>query len=370
MSSGVHAKHKLKPSGRPPRPLPPRLALGLGAAVTAVHLWLLGSAMPPLGVEAQPAPPAPLQFSTRRIDPAPPVAARPAAPPPRPALRPARPGAAVPAAAPTQQEGPASAPAPASVAVAEPQQAAAEAVPAEAAAEAAAEAPADTPAVPPPPVAQAAAPQLPQSVRLRYELSGQTRGLSYAAQGQLTWQHDGQRYEARMVVNGLLLLRPRTMTSTGELGPLGVVPRRFSDHARTEQATHFQPERGRIVFSSNAPEAPWQPGAQDRLSLFFQLAGLLAADPALHAKGTQIQVLTAGTREADTWTFTVTGTPMLALPAGEQATVALRREPRRDYDQTIELWFAPALGHLPVRIRITQGNGDVLDQRLAAVEPM
>ena len=27
-----------------------------------------------------------------------------------------------------------------------------------------------------------------------------------------------------------------------------------------------------------------------------------------------------------------------------------------------------ALGYLPVRIRITQPNGDVLDQRLAAVE--
>ena len=59
----------------------------------------------------------------------------------------------------------------------------------------------------------------------------------------------------------------------------------------------------------------------------------------------------------------------LALPLGEQATVALRREPRRRYDQAIELWFAPALGYLPVRIRITQPNGDVLDQRLAAVEP-
>jgi hypothetical protein len=79
-------------------------------------------------------------------------------------------------------------------------------------------------------------------------------------------------------------------------------------------------------------------------------------------------VPTVGTREVDTWTFTVTGTPTLSLPYGEQATVALRREPRRAYDQTIEIWFAPGLNFVPVRMRITQGNGDVLDQNLASVQ--
>ncbi len=173
-----------------------------------------------------------------------------------------------------------------------------------------------------------------------------------------------------MVISGLLLVRPRVMTSAGELGAEGVVPRRFSDKVRTEQATHFQPERGRIVFSSNAPEAPWQPGTQDRVSLFFQLAGLLAAEPARYTPGVQVQLPTAGSREVDTWTFTVTGTPTLELPAGPQPTIALRREPRREYDQSIEIWFAPALGYLPARIRIRQGNGDVIDQKLAAIEPL
>jgi len=210
--------------------------------------------------------------------------------------------------------------------------------------------------------------QLPGSVRLKYELSGQSRGLNYSANAQLSWHNESQRYEARLLISGLLILTPRLSVSVGELGPQGVEPRRFSDKARSEQATHFQPERGRIVFSNNAPEVPWQTGVQDRLSLFFQLAGMLAGDPERYVAGTQVRVPTAGSREVDTWTFTVTGTPTLVLPSGEQATVALRREARRAYDQTIEIWFAPNLGHLPVRMRITQGNGDVLDQKLASVQ--
>ena len=211
--------------------------------------------------------------------------------------------------------------------------------------------------------------QLPGSVRLQYELSGQSRGLNYSANALLTWHNEVTRYEARLLISGLLLLTPRLSISAGELGPQGVAPRRFSDKARSEQATHFQPERGRIVFSNNAPEAPWQPGVQDRLSLFFQLAGMLAGEPKRYGPGTQVRVPTTGTREVDTWTFTVTGTPTLTLPSGEQATVALRREPRRAYDQTIEIWLAPHLGFVPVRMRITQGNGDVLDQKLASLQP-
>lgn len=376
----MNANRKLKPSALPPRPLPLRVAAGLGLAVLLAHLWLLSGHLMPVAVQpARDAPP--LSFATRRIEaaPTPPAAAmtRPAArsqasfaSPPAPVSRPSAPNRVdrteTSAEAQAEQVAKATqeaAPTPAEAAT----QRTDAALPAE---------PADTsqattePAAPPPaePAQHAATPQVPGSARLRYELNGQSRGFRYSADGELTWQQDGQRYEARMLIQGLLLVRPRVMTSTGELGLEGVVPRRFSDKTRTEQATHFQPERGRILFSSNAPEAPWQPGAQDRVSLFFQLAGLLAAEPARYTAGTQIKLLTAGTREADTWTFTVMGTPTLALPIGEQATLALKREPRREYDQTIEIWFAPALGYLPARIRITQANGDVIDQRLAAIE--
>jgi hypothetical protein len=33
------------------------------------------------------------------------------------------------------------------------------------------------------------------------------------------------------------------------------------------------------------------------------------------------------------------------------------------------VWFAPALGYLPVRLRITNANGDTVDQLLRSVAP-
>ena len=40
------------------------------------------------------------------------------------------------------------------------------------------------------------------------------------------------------------------------------------------------------------------------------------------------------------------------------------RETREPRDTQVDIWLAPSLGHLPVRIRLTQDNGDVVDQQL------
>lgn len=377
MVTGMHASPKLKPLQPAPRPLPLGHALGLGSVVLLAHLWLLSAAPLPLAAADLPASAVTQIRLHLPAIPATGASAVPATPAAVPANRPPAPASRAGAdaggdpAASQAATGVEAVAAPAEPALQMPPQAGMqpELEPDMKWAQATGrptgrQAPAAEPAQ------AAAAPRVPGAVRLRYAISGQLRSLPYSADGELIWQHDGQRYEARMTLSGMLLARTRVMASVGELGPLGLAPRRFSDKSRSEQATHFQPERGRILFSSNAPEAPWQPGAQDRVSLFFQLAGLLAAEPGRYRPGAQLRLLVAGNREADTWTFTVTGTPNLELPAGPQATVALRREPRREHDQTIEIWLAPALGYLPARIRITQGNGDVVDQRLAALEPL
>ena len=45
------------------------------------------------------------------------------------------------------------------------------------------------------------------------------------------------------------------------------------------------------------------------------------------------------------------------------------RAPRRPFDTRLELWIAPSMNYLPVRIRVTQSNGDFVDQKLRASEP-
>lgn len=216
------------------------------------------------------------------------------------------------------------------------------------------------------PAAQVAL-SIPGSARLNYLLTGRARGFEYTANAQLDWQHDGQRYQTRVVISSFPL-PSRSQTSVGELGPQGLSPRRFSDRSRSEVAIHFQPDLGRIVFSNNSPQAVWQAGTQDRLSVFFQLSALIGGDPARFEPGATISVATAGLRHVEPWDFTVVRRENLSLPIGEHAALLLRREPRHLYDQTLELWFAPALGYLPVRIAVSQANGDRVDQRLASIE--
>jgi hypothetical protein len=210
---------------------------------------------------------------------------------------------------------------------------------------------------------------MPGSALLSYQVSGRARGFELSASAEIDWQQDGQRYQARMVISSFLL-PGRSQTSVGEIGPDGLAPRRFSERTRGEQAAHFQPEIGRIVFSANSPPAVWQPGAQDRLSLPFQLSAMIAAEPARFTPGAQVSILTAGARSAEPWAFAVMESQPLDLPIGTQNALRLRREPRHLYDQTVEIWFAPALGHLPVRIVLSQGNGDLLDQRLSGIKPV
>ena len=218
----------------------------------------------------------------------------------------------------------------------------------------------------PPPTTQTpvTAMALPASAELQYKMTGSAKGLTYHAQGELLWQHDSGSYNARMTVKALFI-GSRTMSSTGQVSAQGLAPSRFSDKSRTEVAAHFEPDKGRISFSANTPPVPWTQGAQDRVSVFLQLGGMMAGNPAGFAPGSTISTLTVGPRDADYWTFVVEKDELLDLPFGQTPTLKLSRQPRREFDQKVELWYAPALAYLPVRIRITQANGDFVDQQLS-----
>jgi len=235
--------------------------------------------------------------------------------------------------------------------------------PAEEAVEQVAQAPATaapTPARPEPP----APVQLPASARLQYVVAGKIKGFSYSATGTLDWELDGPRYKARMEMR-MPLLGSRVQTSTGSVGPEGLRPERFADKGRSERAAHFERDQQRIRFSANTPEARLLPGAQDRLSLFLQLAGLLQARPQAYGSGQVIDMQVAGTGDAEIWRFQVGEESTLTLPAGELRVRHLVRQPRKEFDSTVEMWLAPGMNHLPVRLKVTQANGDVADQQLA-----
>jgi hypothetical protein len=71
----------------------------------------------------------------------------------------------------------------------------------------------------------------------------------------------------------------------------------------------------------------------------------------------------AGTSDVEPWVFTVEGEEDLSLPAMKLKALKLQRLPRKDYDIKVELWLAPRLDYAPVRLRLTNPNGESADQR-------
>ena len=243
-------------------------------------------------------------------------------------------------------------------------------LPAAPASAAASSAPAAELPAPPPGLSQTLATtvKLPDSARLAYKVTGNAKGLPYHANAELNWRHALSHYDASMTVSALFI-GSRTMSSSGQIVGEGLAPTRFADKYKSEVAAHFEPDKGQVSFSANTPSVPWIKGMQDRVSVFFQLAGMLAATPEKFPVGSVISMVTVGPRDADGWSFLVESAEKINLPAGELDTLKLARQPRKEFDQKVEIWYAPSLGYLPVRSKITQANGDFVDQQLTSVNP-
>lgn len=232
--------------------------------------------------------------------------------------------------------------------------------------------PESSPVAKPPEVSPATAEQrtlsvkVPPPIRLSYAVKAEIKHLNYQANGEMSWTHDGSQYEAQASVK-MFLIGGRSQSSRGRITAAGLAPTRFGDKVRNEQAAHFDAEQGKVSFSANTPDAVLLPGMQDRLSVFMQLASLVAADPAQFGPGTRITVPTVGPRDAETWVFVVDGPEELALAQGPLPTLKITRAPRTEFDTRVELWLAPGIHYLPARIRITQSQGDFVDQQLTGV---
>ncbi|WP_353237272.1 DUF3108 domain-containing protein [Limnohabitans sp.] len=201
---------------------------------------------------------------------------------------------------------------------------------------------------------------LPTSALLNYRLSGQEKGIPYQATGELRWQRNAGAYAMGLSVRAFLL-GTRVWRSQGLITAQGLAPVRFSDSWRSERATHFDGEQNRIVFSSNAPSVPLQPGAQDQISLYPQMAALMAQEGGRLQPGARLQVQTATVRDALPWLLTLEQEETLQVDGQNLQATKWVCQPRNRFDAKVEFWVAAKHEWLPVRIRITQVSGSFID---------
>ena len=204
----------------------------------------------------------------------------------------------------------------------------------------------------------------PPPARLTFVVEGVVKGLTYHARARLIWQPQDSQYRARQEISAFLL-GERSQSSTGALTPEELQPTRFEDRQRKKlRAATLDWPAGLAHFEPSATSAPIGAGTQDRLSVFLQLAGMVAAAPARFVAGTTITVPTASSKTVELWHFVVQQPQPLPLPADTLETLLLERLPRAGHEQKAQLWLAPALGYLPVRIRLSEPSGDYVDLQL------
>jgi hypothetical protein len=254
-----------------------------------------------------------------------------------------------------------------------------EALPAETLPEPVVPPPVEAPVAPTPPSASSPAPApalppwlaqakfvWPAPVLLNYELSGTSKGVRYTASASISWKQQDNSYQLRHEIQAFLFGK-RNQTSAGQMGVTGLLPTRFGDQFRQEQAAHFDRAKGLLIYSANTPSQAIEEGAQDRVSLFVQLAAAMAGTPDLRSLGQTLSFQVVSAKQAEVWTFAVQGNEKIATPLGDLDSLKLHRVPRNEYDQKIDMWLSPAHGYLPARLRITQANGDVIEETLKSV---
>jgi hypothetical protein len=207
----------------------------------------------------------------------------------------------------------------------------------------------------------AAAYTVPAPVRIKYDIQGEVKGFPYSANADLLWRQDGKTYDARLEISHFLL-GSRVQTSKGLISAQGLEPIRFGDKVRSEVAAHFERDKGKVIFSANTPEADLLPGAQDQLSVLLQISTLIGSDPTRYTRGTQLPFQTIGPRSAENWVFTAGELEKITLHSGETTGLKFTRPPMSEFEPRLEVWLGPDAGYLPVRVRLTQSNGDFVDQ--------
>jgi len=364
------------------RVTPPRwrTLVALAVAVTLTHLWLVDEVMPDrLGEGAADTRPRRIDVAfVRELAPAAPPAVAPAVARPRPRAAAPAPASSAPPAAPTAPEPPApeaqaSAPEPvvptaALDAASSPSVPALESVPPSAVAAAEAGSAPSLPASSGEPAPVAADFEWPPSTRLSYRLTGNYRG-PVEGRAKVEWLRSGTRYQVHMELSvgpEFSPLMSRRVSSEGEITPEGLRPRRYDEESRVM----LREPRRLVIFLDadrvrlpDGSEQPRPTGVQDSASQFVQLTWLFTTKPALLKPGVSIEMPLALPRRMQTWTYDVLGAETLPTPAGDVQALHIkpRRPSRPGGDLTAEMWVAPSLQYLPVRILVRQDAETFVD---------
>lgn len=183
------------------------------------------------------------------------------------------------------------------------------------------------------------------------------------------WRFDGARYEMRLSLEakglaGLFGLQYE-QRSVGAVDGKGMRPERFTvdQRGRKLESAEFDWQAGRVSIRRDGAErraGTVQPGDQDVLSLWHQARRVAET-------GKPIKLTVVTNKSVKQATLEPKGAETLKLAFGQVDTLRVHAW-AQEGELDIEIWLSQQHGLLPVRIRIEDEKGGVLDQRASRIE--
>jgi len=201
----------------------------------------------------------------------------------------------------------------------------------------------------------AAAPTLeswPLDTRVNYRLGGVFRSGDLHGDARVQWLRQDHRYEVRIEIDVTLLAR-LVMTSQGEVTPQGLAPEVYEEQRRSgvRRATL----REETILLGNGEVVPRPEGVQDTASQFVELSHRFASGRERLEVGRSVELWLARPGHLALWTYDIVARETLETPAlGPVEAFHLKPRPLANPrgNITAEMWFAPSLQYLPVRIKV------------------
>ncbi|MES2973764.1 MAG: DUF3108 domain-containing protein [Pseudomonadota bacterium] len=206
----------------------------------------------------------------------------------------------------------------------------------------------------------------PADTRLTYKLGGNFRG-PLTGDARVQWLRAGERYEVKIDIN-ISMLVGMVMTSQGKVMQQGLFPQAYEELRGSRRALVLGDAE---VQFANGNKAPRPAGVQDTASQFVELTQMFASGRAQLQTGKAVSFWMARPGAVDFWTYDITGKVTLDTPElGPVEAFHLKPRPLANPrgNITAEMWFAPTLQYLPVRIRINMGEDTWVDMLVEKIE--
>ena len=212
----------------------------------------------------------------------------------------------------------------------------------------------------------------PLATRVSYVMEGHYRGPVYG-QSTVEWIRQDQRYQVHIdasVGPSFAPLGSWRLSSEGEIRPEGLHPRRYENVNRLL----IRSARARVIELGDEqvklPDGKQQPrttGLQDPASFMIQVAYQFILDPSKARPGSSFEMTVLTLRKPEPLVFDVIEEVLLDTPMGRIPTLHVR--PRKaivdDGALPANVWFAPGLQYLPVRIAMKMKDDVWLEMKLA-----